>query len=137
MDAEEKKPPAARRASRQGSLRLRALAPGSIDVPQTGDGSCHAGAAAGGVIPLLTPLHIAAAESSTGSDDLPAAASASASRRLQAEVVAGGGGRCVGVEKTRCAVAWRQWHPAIPFVNDQAAASSSSSSVGFVFQNCV
>uniref|UniRef100_A0A0E0DAU9 Uncharacterized protein n=1 Tax=Oryza meridionalis TaxID=40149 RepID=A0A0E0DAU9_9ORYZ len=126
------KPAAARQPRRQGSLRLRALAPGSIDVRAggAGDGSavsdyCHAAAAE--VIPLLTPLHAVPA-APAASDQVSGGRTA----RHLTEVVAGGG-RCVAVEKTRLPAWW--WHPAMPpFVNDQPA---SASAVGFVFQNCV
>lgn len=130
------KPAAARQTiRRQGSLRLRALAPGSIDVRAggAGDGSaaseyCHdAVAAAAEVIPLLTPLHAVPA-APAASDQVSGGRTA----RHLTEVVAGGG-RCVAVEKTRLPAWW--WHPAMPpFVNDQPA---SASAVGFVFHNCV
>ncbi|KAF0894410.1 hypothetical protein E2562_038914 [Oryza meyeriana var. granulata] len=131
IDAAEK-PAAASQPRRQGSLRLRALAPGSINV-QAGARSAESDCHDAEVIPLLTPLHVpvpapASDQSSSGSGRHLTATDAA--RRQHAEVAASG--RCVAVtvEKTRWG-SW--WHPAMPFANDQPA----SSSVGFVFQNCV
>uniref|UniRef100_A0A0E0KMS4 Uncharacterized protein n=1 Tax=Oryza punctata TaxID=4537 RepID=A0A0E0KMS4_ORYPU len=126
------KPATAREPSRQGSLRLRELAPASIDVRANASA-----AAAAEVIPLLTPLHVVpvapASDQLSGGPARHLTAAAASSRQLRAEVVAGGG-RCIAVEKTRLPAWW--WHPAMPpFVNDQPA--SASASVGFAFRHCV